>query len=123
MPARYGIGRDGRRVGGGVVSESGEELGEADGPPVPSRISAGTSDADVSLSSVIAKAPEPIGSPPNGSSAISSMGVSPSRWTGAIGCVRAWRKPPSGVAKVNVTWRGPVAATVTSDQDVPDGPL
>jgi hypothetical protein len=48
--------------------------------------------------------------------------MSARRCAGAIGWVSAWRKPPSGVASVNVTCRGPVALTVTSLHDVADGP-
>jgi len=46
--------------------------------------------------------------------------MSASRWAGASGCVRAWRKPPSGVCNVKTTRRGPAALTVTSFHDVDD---
>src|SRR6478672_11976874 len=123
MPARYGSGRCGRLVGEAVDSESGDELGDALAVPPSSAICAGISDAEVSLSWVIANAPDPIGSPPNGSWSSESTGKSPSRWTGAIGWVRACRKPPSGVSRVNRTWCGLTALTVTSDHEVADGPV
>src|SRR5689334_12496688 len=125
MPARYGSGRDGRRVGPGVVSESvAVGLGDEDASTSGGGIApTGTSVAEVSVSSVRAKGPEPIGRWPNGSVGSAETGTSASRWAGAIGCVSAWRKPPSGVVSVNVTWCGPCAATSTSLQDDAEGPL
>ena len=79
-PDRWGCRRSGTRCrrgtaadaaagssGEAVDSESGDELGDALAVPPSSAICAGISDAEVSLSWVIANAPEPIGSPPNGS--------------------------------------------------------
>ena len=86
-------------------------------------MTAGTSSA-VSLSrAVTANGPEPIGSRPDGSSTSWSTGMSASTCAGAIGWVAAWRKPPSGVARVKTTVRIPTGWTVTSFQEPAPGPL
>jgi hypothetical protein len=96
MPSRYGSGRSGRSVGGAVVNES---VGGADGSgvcssPSTGAVTAGASVAEVEVSSMSENGPEPIGCWPKGWSGSSSTGTSPRMWTGAIGWVRAWRKPP-----------------------------
>ena len=67
--------------------------------------------------------PLPIGALLNGDSSRSAALTSWRRWSGRSGCVAAWRKLPSGVARSKRTVRSSIAVTVTSRHDDAPGPV
>ncbi len=103
MPDRYGSGRSrprGRRRGRQRVGRRGGRVRVGLRRPRPAIDAAGASVAEVDVSSTSANGPEPTGCCRTGGPAGGRPGRRPGDGPGAIGWVAAWRKPPSGVARV-----------------------